>query len=55
MGVPRRINHSEVVKYLLANPTCTSADAAVVFCCYPETVRAIAKKEGIMKGWFKKE
>jgi len=42
-----------VVAFLLANPTCTLQEAADYFKCVPETIRAVALKEGLRKEWRK--
>ena len=47
------LNYGEIVKYLLANPTCTSQEAGKHFGCGDVTIHVIAKKEGIRKEWIK--
>lgn len=47
-----RLNAEEIVKFLLANPTVTAKEAGVHFSCHEVTIKAIARKHNIMKGWF---
>jgi hypothetical protein len=55
MAAPRKYVYSDIVKFLLDNPQVTLDEAAAHFGGKREALKIIARKEGVMKGWFKPE
>jgi hypothetical protein len=52
---PRKFNHEAIVEYLLSNPDCTAADAALHFGASVGRIKQIARLYDIAKRWLGKQ